>query len=71
MGVLENHGVEPDPGMEVENLPGELIAGHDKQLETAVDALLTKIAGEPAGLPPPPPLLPAYPADGDVPGPAH
>jgi tricorn protease len=69
--VLENHGVEPDPGMEVENLPGELISGHDKQLETAVAVLLKKISGERAGLPPPPPLLPAYPADGDVPGPAH
>ena len=69
--VLENHGVEPDPGMEVENLPGELIADHDKQLETAVAVLLKEIAGEPAGLPPPPPLLPAYPAEGEVPGPAH
>jgi tricorn protease len=69
--VLENHGVEPDPGMEVENLPGELAAGHDKQLETAVAVLLKEIGDEPTGVPPPPPLLPAYPADGDVPGPAR
>jgi tricorn protease len=69
--VLENRGVEPDPGMEVENLPGELAAGHDKQLETAVAMLLKEIGDEPTGLPPPPPLLPAYPADGDVPGPAR
>ena len=27
--VLENHGVDPD--IEVDNLPGELAAGHDKQ----------------------------------------
>ena len=67
--TIENHGVDPD--IEVENMPGELAAGHDKQLETAVAVLLKEIAREPAGLPPPPPLLPAYPADGDVPGPAH
>jgi tricorn protease len=67
--VMENHGVEPD--IEVENLPGELAAGKDKQLETAVAILLKDIAGKPAGLPTPPPLLPAYPADGEVPGPAH
>jgi tricorn protease len=35
--VMENHGVEPD--IEVENLPGELAAGKDKQLETAVAIL--------------------------------
>ncbi len=62
---LENHGVDPD--VEVENLPADLLAGHDAQLETAVDLLLKAIAGKPAGLPPPPPLLPAYPADGIVP----
>jgi tricorn protease len=69
--VLENHGVEPDVGLEVENLPGELAAGHDKQLETAVQLLLNDIDDKPTGLPAPPPLLPAYPANGDVPGPAH
>jgi tricorn protease len=69
--VMENHGVDPDPGLEVENLPGELAAGHDQQLETAVDLLMKDIAGKPAGLPAPPPLLPAYPIDGDVPPPAH
>ena len=67
--VIENHGVDPD--VEVENLPGELLAGHDKQLETAVALLLKDIAGKPIGLPSPPPLLPAYPADSEVPGPAH
>jgi tricorn protease len=63
--ALENHGVEPD--VEVENLPADLLAGHDKQLETAVDMMLKAIAGKPAGLPAPPPWLPAYPANGIVP----
>jgi hypothetical protein len=35
--VRENHGVDPD--IELENLPGDLQAGHDKQLETAVSLL--------------------------------
>jgi tricorn protease len=63
--ALENQGVEPD--VEVENLPADLLAGHDAQLETAVDLMLKAIAGKPAGLPPPPPWLPAYPANGIVP----
>jgi tricorn protease len=67
--LIENHGVDPD--IEVENEPGELAVGHDKQLETAIALLLKNIAGKPAGLPTPPPLLPAYPTDGEVPGPAH
>lgn len=62
---VENHGVDPD--IEVENEPADLLAGHDKQLESAVALMLHAIAGKPAGLPPPPPLLPAYPQDGLVP----
>ena len=62
--AVENHGVEPD--VEVENMPADLLAGHDRQLETAVDLMLKAIAGKPAGLPPPPPLLPAYPPNGIV-----
>ena len=61
---VENHGVDPD--VEVENEPADLLAGHDVQLETAVDLMLKAIAGKPAGLPAPPPLLPAYPASGIV-----
>jgi tricorn protease len=61
---VENHGVDPD--IEVEDMPADLLAGHDAQLETAV-ALMTKaIAGRPAGLPAPPPLLPPYPPSGVV-----
>jgi tricorn protease len=63
--AVENHGVDPD--IEVENQPADLLAGHDAQLETAVDVLMKQIAGRPAGLPPPPPLLPPYPPSGIVP----
>ena len=63
--ALENHGVDPD--VEVENQPADLLAGRDAQLETAVDLMLKAIAGKPAGLPPPPPWVPAYPSNGIVP----
>ncbi len=56
-----------DPDIDIENLPADLLAGHDTQLETAVDLMLKAIAGRPAGLPPPPPLLPPYPRSGVVP----
>ena len=62
---VENHGVDPD--IEVENLPADLLAGKDAQLETAVDLMMKAIAGKPAGLPKPPPLLPPYPPSGIVP----
>ncbi len=62
---VENHGVDPD--VEIENQPADLLAGHDVQLETAVDMMMKAIAGKPAGLPPPPPLIPAYPQSGIVP----
>ncbi len=62
--AVENHGVDPD--IDIENLPAELLAGHDAQLETAIDLMLKAIAGKPTGLPAPPPLLPAYPPSGIV-----
>jgi tricorn protease len=62
---VENHGVDPD--IEVENTPADLLAGHDVQLERAVDVLMKQIAAKPGGLPPPPAPLPAYPASGIVP----
>ncbi len=58
---VENHGVDPD--VEIENQPADLLAGHDAQLETAVDMMMKAIAGKPAGLPPAPPLIPAYPGE--------
>jgi tricorn protease len=61
---VENHGVDPD--IEVETMPADLLAGHDAQLETAVDLMLKAIAGKPSALPPPPPLLPPYPPSGMV-----
>ncbi len=63
--ALENHGVDPD--IEVENMPADLLAGRDAQLEAAVDLMLKALAGKREGLPPPPPWIPAYPANGIVP----
>ena len=60
--VIENHGVDPD--ITVEDAPGELMAGHDRQLETAVKLMLDKLAAQPHAVPQPPPLLPAYPPPG-------
>ena len=39
--VVENHGVDPD--VVVEDSPGELLADHDRQLETAVGMLMDKL----------------------------
>ncbi|MDE2355394.1 MAG: PD40 domain-containing protein [Alphaproteobacteria bacterium] len=62
---VENHGVDPD--VEIEDEPADLLADRDVQLETAVNLMLKAIAGKPAGLPAPPPLIPAYPPSGIVP----
>jgi len=62
--AVENHGVDPD--VELENQPADLLAGHDAQLETAVAMRVKAIAGKPAALPAPPPLLPPYPQSGVV-----
>jgi tricorn protease len=63
--AVENHGVDPD--IVVEDEPADLLAGHDKQLETAVHLMVEAIGNKPAGLPAPPPLLPPYPPSGIVP----
>jgi tricorn protease len=65
--ATENYGVQPD--IELENEPGDLMEGHDKQLETAVALMVQEIDGKSAKLPPPPAWVPAYPAEGEVPGP--
>jgi tricorn protease len=62
--VIENHGVDPD--IEVETDPAQLLAGHDAQIETAVNYLMHKLRAHPVALPPPPPHLPAYPPQGQV-----
>ncbi len=65
--IIENHGVDPD--ITVETDPAQLLAGHDAQLEAAVDYLMKALAKRPAGLPQPPPPLPAYPPAGQTPPP--
>jgi tricorn protease len=57
--IVENHGVEPD--IVVEDTPDKWAAGHDPQLEKAVDYLMQEIREHPKVLQPPPPGLPAYP----------
>ncbi|MGB6625858.1 MAG: PDZ domain-containing protein [Candidatus Acidiferrales bacterium] len=57
--LIENHGVDPD--IVIDNTPDKLAAGHDPQLEKAVDLLMQQIREHPKVLPPPPPDLPAYP----------
>ncbi|MGE5236766.1 MAG: S41 family peptidase [Acidobacteriota bacterium] len=59
--VIENHGVTPD--VEVDDLPGDVIAGRDAQLEMAVRMIMDKLKAKPMTLPPRPPLLPAYPPE--------
>ena len=60
--TLENRGVEPD--ITVEDSPADWLAGHDVQLEAGIHYLLGELQKHPAGLPPPPPALPAYPPPG-------
>jgi tricorn protease len=57
--IIENHGVEPD--ITVDNPPGAVMAGHDPQLETAIQMVMKEINARPSKLPPVPPQLPAYP----------
>lgn len=66
--VIENHGVDPD--IRVDTDPGQLLAGHDAQLETAVNYLMAQLKKHPVRLPPPPAPLPAYPPQGQVPPPS-
>ncbi|HEY4115677.1 MAG TPA: S41 family peptidase [Rhizomicrobium sp.] len=65
--VIENHGVDPD--IVVTTDPGALLSGHDAQLEAGVSYLMKQLAKHPGGLPKPPPVLPAYPPQGQVPPP--
>jgi tricorn protease len=59
--VLENHGVEPD--IEVDDLPGEVMAGKDAQLDRGIQHIMEQMKQHPMNLPEPPPLLPAYPPE--------
>jgi tricorn protease len=60
--VIENHGVDPD--IEVDNLPGDVMAGRDAQLETAIKYIMDKLKANPMPIPPRPPLVPPYPPSG-------
>ncbi len=64
--IIENHGVSPD--IKVDNLPGDVMAGKDKQLDTAIDYILKKIEEKPKNLPQPPAEMPAYPTGKDASG---
>ena len=61
--VIENHGVEPD--IEIDDLPGDLMSGKDAQIEEGIKYLMQKIKEHPLEVPKSPPLLPAYPPDGE------
>jgi tricorn protease len=50
---VENHGVAPD--VEVENDPASVAAGHDAQLERAVQITLQELRQHPVVIPGPPP----------------
>lgn len=53
--VVENVGVPPD--IEVEQMPAEVIAGRDPQLERAIEVVLEMLEANP----PARPTKPAYP----------
>ncbi len=56
--IIEGHGVDPD--VELDLGADGLIYGKDLQLDYAIDDMLKRIAADPKGLPPPPPV-PARP----------
>ena len=51
--LVDNHGADPD--ILTENDPASVMAGHDRQLETAIEVLLKKIKEEPFVFPDKPP----------------
>jgi tricorn protease len=53
--IVENEGVPPD--IEVEQLPAEVIAGRDPQLERAIEVVLRELERNPT----PPLQRPAFP----------
>jgi tricorn protease len=52
---VEGHGIPPD--VEVQELPKDVAAGHDLQLETAVSIVLRDLAAHPPVVP----VVPSYP----------
>jgi tricorn protease len=51
--IAENQGVPPD--IEVDNLPADVLAGRDPQLERAIQEVMKRVPTESAPLPAPPP----------------
>ena len=51
--VVENEGVPPD--IEVEQTPAAVIAGHDPQLEKAIEVVMAELAKNPPVRPKRPP----------------
>jgi tricorn protease len=47
--LIEGHGVDPD--IEVQNLPGDVLAGRDAQLEAALAHLADRLAADPMTVP--------------------
>jgi tricorn protease len=64
--AIENHGVTPD--INVDNLPGDVMAGKDEQLDSAIDYIMKKIKEKPMTLPKAPADMPAYPTGNDAGG---
>lgn len=54
--LIEGHGVDPD--IEVQNMPGDVLAGRDAQLEAALVHLAGRLAAEPMDVPDVPPAYP-------------
>jgi tricorn protease len=52
--VVENEGVPPD--VDVEQTPAEVIAGHDPQLEKAIEIVKAELAANPQPQPQRPPF---------------
>jgi tricorn protease len=59
---VEGHGVAPD--VEVEELPKDVAAGHDAQLERAVAIVLEQLKEHPVVEPAVPPYPNYHPKDG-------
>jgi tricorn protease len=51
--LIEGHGVDPD--IVVENVPGDVLAGRDAQLEKAIEILMPMVEADPRQIPDPPP----------------
>ena len=54
--LIEGHGVDPD--IEVQNEPGDVLAGRDAQLDAALVFLADRLAAEPMTVPDQPPAYP-------------